>query len=439
MRKTMEVSMRRILIAAAIVLVLAAGAAAQSGKFDRYFEDGCLRVDLYHTGRAEVEIFSVDQIIREPYWGGNPRSLVDTLNLGQYLLRVFDARTNDLIFSRGYSSIFGEWITTDEAMEGESATFHETLVMPFPRGAVQIRIDRRDRENRFVNVFDTVIDPSGYHVTTENRYSGFRARTLIKNGPPPKKVDIVILGDGYPGDRIHKLREDAETLLAAFFEVEPFKSRKEDFNVRLIECVSAGEGVDNPREGVFRDNILGLSFNSLDLDRYMVVSDNRTVRDMAAKVPYDNIILLANEKKYGGGGIFNLYSAGISDNQYSEYVFIHEFGHAFAGLADEYFSSKVTYNDMYPRGVEPWEPNITALLDKDNVKWKELMDEGTPVPTPDDSTCAGVTGCFEGAGYSAKGLYRSYRDCIMFSKDTEQGFCPACRAAIERMIDFKTR
>lgn len=435
----MEFPVKKVIIAAAAVLIIAAGAAAQGRTFDRYFEDGCLRVDLYHTGRGDVEIFSVDEIIREPYWGGNPRSLVDTLNLGQYMLRVFDRKTNDLIFSRGYNSIFGEWVTTGEAERGEAATFHETLLMPFPRGEVQIRIDRRDRENRFVNVFDKVIDPSGYHVTTENRYAGFRARALIKNGPPSRKVDIVMLGDGYTGDRIHKLREDAESLLAAFFEVEPFKSRKEDFNVRLIECVSAEEGVDNPREGVFVDNILGLSFNSLDLDRYMVVSDNKTVRDIAAKVPYDNIILLANEKKYGGGGIFNLYSASISDNQFSEYVFVHEFGHSFAGLADEYYSSKVTYNDMYPRGVEPWEPNITALLDKDDIKWKELIVEGTPIPTPDDSTYAGVAGCFEGAGYSAEGLYRSYRDCIMFSKATGQGFCPACRAAIERMIDFNTR
>ncbi len=406
--------------------------------FDTYFTRGALRVDLYHTGVADVEIYAVDGILKEPFWGGNPRQLIDDMNLGGHMFRVYDLATNVLIFSRGYCSIFGEWVTVDEAIRGEARTFHESLIMPFPKGPVQIRIERRDRENIFRTVYDLIVDPDDYHIATEKRHSGFRIRKIVDNGPSDRKVDIAILADGYRRDEIHKLREDVDRFVDILFDVEPFRSRRKDFNVRLVESMSAQSNVDNPREGVYRENLLGLSFNSLDLDRYMLSLSNKIIRDVAAKVPYDQIIILANEEKYGGGGIFRLFATCISDNEHDGYVFVHEFGHNFAGLADEYFSSQVSYNDAYPAGVEPWEPNITALLDPESVKWRHLIGDGTPVPTPDDSLHAGMTGVFEGAGYSAKGLYRSASDCIMKSKAIV-GFCPACTEAIERMIDFHTR
>lgn len=406
--------------------------------FDTYFMDGTLRVDLYHTGAGDGEVYAIDEIIREPHWGGNPRHLIDDMNLGGSIFRVYDLETNVLIYSNGYCSIFGEWVTVDEAMEGVAKTFHESLIMPFPRAPVQIRIDRRDRENIFRTVYDFVVDPGDFHIKTGTRYSHFRMRKILDNGPPDRKVDIVILADGYKKDEMHKLRKDVKRLVDVLFDVEPFRSRKRDFNVRLIESVSAESNVDDPRQGVYRDNFLGLSFNSLDLDRYMLSLSNKVIRDVAARVPYDRIVLLANEDKYGGGGIFRLFAACISDNEFDEYVFVHEFGHNFAGLADEYFSSKVTYNDIYPAGVEPWEPNITALLDPENVKWGDLIEDGTPVPTPDDSLHADLAGCFEGAGYSAEGLYRSAHDCIMKSKKLD-GFCPACLEAIEKMIDYYTK
>ncbi|MBN1162938.1 MAG: peptidase M64 [Candidatus Krumholzibacteriota bacterium] len=430
--------MRRLTLILLVILVVFPSLSRAQVDFDRYFTKGSLRVDLFHTGVAGEEVYAIDEIIREPFWGGNPRALIDTLNLGGHLLRVYDLNTNRLIFSRGYCSLFGEWVTVDEALEGIARTFHESLIMPFPQAAVQIKIDHRDRENIFRTTFDFIVDPADFHITTESRYSGFKIRKLQDKGDPARKVDIVILGDGYQKSELHKLRDDVKRFLDIFFGVEPFKSRRDDFNVRLVESWSAESKVDNPRQGIYRNNLLGLSFNSLELDRYMLSPSNKVIRDVAAKVPYDQIILLANEEKYGGGGIFNLYSTCVSDNEFDGYIFVHEFGHAFAGLADEYYSSNVSYNDMYPQGIEPWEPNITALLNPGKVKWGHLIKAGTPVPTPDDSTFAGVTGCFEGAGYSAKGLYRSQRDCIMKSKILT-GFCPACRAAIERMIDFQTR
>jgi hypothetical protein len=421
-----------------IALLQAAPASAGDIEFNDWFAEGCLRVDVYHTGTAESETYALDELIREPHWGGNPRRLLDTTNLGGHILRVYDLETNREIFSRGYCSLFGEWATTDEAIEGFPRTFHETLLMPMPKRPVQVRIDRRDRENIFHNVWDLVVDPSDYHIMTETRFSGFRVRSIENNGSPANKVDIVILADGYDKDEIHKLRDDVKRFMGVFFDTEPFASRRKDFNVRLVESISAESGVDDPRKSVYRDNLLGLTFNTFELDRYMLSMANKTIRDVAAKVPYDIVILLANEEKYGGGGIFNLYATCISDNEHDGYVFTHEFGHAFAGLADEYYSSEVSYNDMYPRGIEPWEPNITALLDPENAKWGDMIDEETPIPTPDDSLHAGIVGCFEGAGYSAKGLYRPSQTCRMFEKGLVD-FCPVCRKAIEDMIDFHTR
>ncbi|MCK4235771.1 MAG: peptidase M64, partial [Candidatus Krumholzibacteria bacterium] len=364
--------MRRFFIALfAIILFLPLHAEGRVD-FDRFFTRGALRIDLFHTGTSDTEIYSLDEMIEQPFWAGNPRALLDTLNLGGYLLRVYDLATNALIYSRGYCSIFGEWVTTDEAREGIARTFHESLIMPYPRKPVQVRIDRRDKHNIFRNVFDLVVDPSDYHIRKGRRYGYFRVRKLRENGPTGRKIDIVILGDGYRKDQVHKLRKDVERFLNSFFGTEPFKSRRDDFNVRLIESISEESGVDNPREEVYTSSILGLSFNSLDIDRYMLTTSNKALRDIAANVPYDQIIILANTEKYGGGGIFNLYSTCCSDNEYDGYIFVHEFGHAFAGLADEYYSSSVTYNDMYPRGVEPWEPNITALLDTTDVKWGDL-------------------------------------------------------------------
>ena len=425
------------------VLLLTIGAQAFAGghpaanriEFERFFSSRALRIDLYHSGDAREDLYSLDEVRQEPFWAGNPRNLIDTLNVGSCILRVFDVKTNTMIYSRGYSSVFDEWKTTAEALAGFPRTFHESLIIPLPKAPVLVCVDTRDRNNVFRHAYDVVVDPADYHVNTERRYAGFRVLEIFENGPPANKVDIALLGDGYHANEMHKLRKDAERLLAVLFEAEPFKSRKADFNVRLIETISAESGIDEPREGKYRGNLLGLSHNSFDIPRYVLTFSNKVMRDIAGNAPYDLVVIISNMKRYGGGGIYNLYSISSVDNEFSGYVFTHEFGHAFAGLGDEYYSSEVAYNDLYPKGMEPWEPNITALLDTANVKWGDLIRAGTPVPTPDDSLHADVVGCFEGAGYSAKGLYRPCRDCIMFSKRVGP-FCPVCRRAIDRMIDY---
>jgi hypothetical protein len=435
MRRSM---MRRFCVFVLSIILSTRVIAAEQSAFDRYFTAKSLRIDLYHTGDARMEVYSLDEVRVEPFWGGNPRSLIDTLNLGSCIVRVFDLETNAMIFSRGYCSLFDEWKTTDEAISGFARTFSESLMIPLPKGKVQVRIETRNRSNVFRPAFDLIVDPADYHVCAERRFKDVRAIELIDNGSCGSKVDVAVLGDGYDANEMHKLHKDAERLLGVLFDAEPFKSRRRDFNVRLLEPASADSGVDEPREGKYRSNILDLSFNTFDIPRYMLTYSNKVVRDIAGNVPYDIVIIIANAKRYGGGGIYNLYSDASADNEFSGYVFVHEFAHAFAGLGDEYYSSEVAYNDIYPKGMEPWEPNITALLDTTRIKWGDLIRSGTPIPTPDDSTHTGIVGCFEGAGYSAKGLFRPTRDCVMFSKKVGP-FCPVCRRAIDRMIDLYTR
>jgi hypothetical protein len=306
---------------------------------------------------------------------------------------------------------------------------------------------------------------------------------LLSNGDPAQKVDLLVLGDGFTANEMESYREAAQEVMNALFAEEPFRSRKSDFNVWIIETPSGHSGISQPRSGVFRDTPLGARYNSFDSQRYILSLDDRKWRDVAAAAPYDAVIILVNDRKYGGGGIYNLYSTASAGSAFAPYLYVHEFGHHFAGLGDEYYTSPVSYEAPPSISVEPWEPNITALLDPAQLKWRDLLEEGTPLPTPwakEDydkesraiqdrrarlrkegapeealeklfqeereaftaqlgaEKYAGKTGAFEGAGYMAQGLYRPSADCIMFTRDNV-GFCTVCSRAITRMIDLHTR
>jgi len=473
---------RRNVIWVALLLVTMTVAVQSSDTFDRFFVSKTMRVDYFHTGTKTSEIFSLDQVYEEPIWAGSKVNLIDTLNLGKYLVKVFDVQTNQLIYSRGFCSIFGEWQTTTEAAQGVYRTFHESVLFPFPKRSVQVVIAVRDNQMHFQNKFSTVIDPNSRFVNREKHDHGYKVYQVFNHGPCEKKVDLLILGDGYTAAEMEKFRRDVQHYVGVMFDTSPFKERKKDFNVWAMEVISPESGIDKPRKNVWKHTALGASYNSLDSQRYILTLDNRTLRDIASGAPYDFLYILINSNQYGGGGIFNLYSTCFTGTDkpgmewQADYVFVHEFGHSFGGLADEYYTSAVAYTEFYPRGVEPWEPNITALLDKENLKWKDFLEPGTPLPTPWDKAIFdsleavrakldrnapdyyekrqaifnqqkellhkqkywGKVGAFEGAGYCSEGLYRPYLDCRMFSLSLV-GFDPVCRAAIERMIDFYTR
>ncbi len=463
-----------------MLLIVCSSAWSQSpATYSRYFGDKTMRVDYFHTGTAKDEFFSLDQAYEEGAWPGGKTNLIDTLNLGEYMLKVFDLKSNQLIFSRGYATVFGEWQTTEEARNGIYRTFHETVRFPFPKRTVQVVVAARNEQNLFVDKFYTVVEPDSRFVNREQKKYSFAVKPFLKNGEPEKKVDLLIIGDGYTQEDVGKFREDVSRYTQMLFKNKPFNERKKDFNIWTIEVISQDSGIDDPRENKWRQTALDASYNAFDSQRYVLTFSNKEVRNISAVAPYDYIYILVNTSRYGGGAIFNCFATCYTGSQnsepewWSDYVFVHEFGHLFAGLADEYYTSDVSYLDFYPQNVEPWEPNITRLLDVNHPKWAEWLRPDTPIPTPwakvehDSLTAvsqkllrsdpnekdksdrirkqiqnllhsgANLVGCFEGAGYASKGIYRPAIDCKMFSK-TVGPFCPVCEKAIERMIDFHT-
>jgi hypothetical protein len=449
------------------VFVLMAGSALAA-------EPRTMRLDYYHTGDAAGEHFALDTVVVEGAWPGDLSRAIDDTNLGKYFFEVVDRKTNRVLYSRGFASIYGEWETTGEAKEHWRA-FQESVRFPEPSGPVQVNFKKRDRRNAFREVWSVEVDPAAPTVDRTAPPAAKNVWAVMKNGEPKDKVDLLLMGDGYTAAEMDKWHADARRLAALLFASSPFKERRADFNVWAVDTPAAASGISRPSDGVWRRSALGASYDAFGSERYVLTYDNKRLREAAAAAPYEFIEIVVNDRKYGGGGIFNLYATVAADNAFTPYIFVHEFGHHFAGLADEYYTSDVAYTPPAER-VEPWEPNATA--DAQAGKWKDLVTPGVPLPTPwpkqefeafqaeyqarrrairaqhrpeaemealfrdeqsretkllGGAAQAGKTGAFEGALYEARGYFRPQIDCIMFSRD-EVGFCSVCRRAIERVI-----
>jgi len=434
-----------------------------------------LRVDYYHTGNSHEEWFSLDRVVLEPLeWPGNPNKASDESQLGNYLFEVRERDSGKLVYSRGFNSVFGEWQTTEEALHG-NRTFSESLRFPSPEAPVEVSLKERAGTG-FREVWKTVVDPKDKFVDRSRPPSPGALMELQKMGDPATKVDLLVLGDGYTAAERRKFEKDARRFVEALFSTSPFREHRKDFNVWGL-CPAAEEsGVSRPSSGIYRRSPVGAAYDTFGTERYVLTTENRALRDVASFAPYEFIEILVNGPTYGGGGIFNQYATVAIDNRWAGYVGVHEFGHQFAGLADEYYTSDVAYLPAEKK-TEPWEPNVTALLDPANLKWKDLVAAGTPAPTPWDKEefdrferdiqrqrkelreagkpeaemdelfrkerekedamlgsqkYAGKVGAFEGANYEAKGYYRPEVDCIMFTR--HMTFCAVCRRAIERVI-----
>jgi hypothetical protein len=469
---------RRTLIAAALVALAAAPLFAAS--FGEVFVDKTMRVDYFHTSTPKGdEIIALDRIVSDGRWSGSQTRLVDTSNLGKYLFEVIDRETNQVIYSRGFASIYGEWETTEDVKQ-RPGTFHESLRFPWPKNAVQVVLKKRDTQNAFQQIWSTNIEPGSRFVNPSDVKPAGKVWTVFENGPASQKVDLLVIGEGYTDAQLPKFQGDVKRLVGKLFDTEPFKSHKSDFNVRALHLSVAQSGVNRPRTRDDHRTPISAEYNIFDSERYVLTTDNRALRDAASSAPYDFLEILVNEKQYGGGGIFNDQATASVDSGFSEYVFVHEFGHHFAALADEYYTSDVAYATGGTDHPEPWEPNITALKDPAKLKWRDLVDKATPLPTPwkkaefeahqteyqaerrklreanvpetemdklfrkelewetkflGSEPYAWKVGAFEGGGYEAKGIYRPQADCIMFTRD-EVGFCKVCSRAIERVIDM---
>jgi hypothetical protein len=466
--------MKRLFFLALVCLVGYAGYADVN--FDKYFIDQTMRLDYYHTGNADEEHFAFDAMINDGVWPGSKVQLIDNIKLGKYFFEVLDLASNEVLYSRGFSSIYGEWETTGEA-KTQWGVLHESVRFPWPKGDVKVIIYKRNIHNTFDKVWEYAINTKHHRAFTRSIDDFYNVYPIVENGKPATQVDIVVLGEGYTKDEMDKFHKDAERFAEVLLDAEPFAASKDKFSIRAVETPSPHSGVNHPHQDIKTRSALSVTYGAFNSQRYALGYDNRTIRDASAAVPYDFTVILMNDSIYGGGGIYNLYITAAVDNAFQEYLFVHEFGHHFADLADEYYTSATAY-DMNQELIEPWELNVTANTDPETIKWKDILTEDTPVPTPwdkekydehsiafqkeraklraakapenvmetffiekrewDDKLLAemeysGRVGAFEGARYEATGLYRSAPNCIMFTRHDK--FCPACQRAIKMIID----
>ena len=466
-------SIERTALALLASLLLAAQAAAEA--------PAAMRVDFYHSGNYDTEIFSLDRVVLEPLpWTGNMQRPHDRTLRGKYLFEIVDPDTGAVAWSRSFSSIYGEWETTREARD-MNRTYHESVRFPAQADDFELVLKKRNARNDFEEIWRLPIDPNDYLVHRESAAYADRVVAIVDNGDPTTKVDLLILGDGYTEEEHDKFIARAKELADVLFATPPFRERQADFNVWALAPATAESGVSRPSTQTYRDTPLGTTYDAFRSERYVLTFDNRNMRRIASSTPYDFIEILTNTEVYGGGGIYGLFSTAAADNEWAPYLFVHEFGHHFAGLADEYYTSAVAYEPPATI-IEPYEPNVTALLDPADLKWKLLVTPNTPLPTPwpkaafeehsiavqkrraemraanvsenemnalfrytkefteelfSKSEYKDAIGAFEGANYEAEGFYRSAQNCLMFTRTDY--FCPVCAAAIEDVIDEYTK
>jgi hypothetical protein len=456
-------------------LLLAASAAVQAA------QPATVRLDYFHTGSATTEHYAVERVVIEPLpWAGDMRRTIDDSNRGNNLVEVRDAASGKLLYSRGFSTVFAEWRSTAEAGKLERG-FGESVRFPKPDRPVQVRILKRDASNAFVEAWKVDIDTDAMDVVRKQAPAPVQPIPIMVHGPSPQKVDLLIVGDGYTQSELPRFEAAARRLAEHLFKVSPFKERKQDFNVWGLALPTQESGVSRPSTGSYHQSPLGARYDIFGSERYVLTTDNRALRELAQYAPYEFIEILVNNETYGGGGIFGQFSTAAANNDWANYLFVHEFGHHFAGLADEYYTSPVAYATGGER-IEPWEPNATALRDPAQLKWKKFVKDGTPLPTPwpkqvyeeqsrayqkeraalrkanrPESEMSAlfqrdlkasnalfsrdpnyrVNGAFEGANYEATGYYRPAMQCIMF--DRSDAFCDVCSDAISTIIDLYSR
>jgi hypothetical protein len=437
-----------------------------------------LRVDLQHGGDARTEHYALERVVVEALpWPGNPDRPIDDTDRGTNLFEVLDAASGKVLYSRGFSTIFGEWRSTEEA-KSLTRSFQESMRLPMPSAPVTLRVSTRGPDNRFVPLWSAPLDPASTDIERVAVVAPAKPRLIHGDGNPVHKVDLLMLGDGYTADELAKFEADARRMAAHLFTVSPFKQRAADFNVWALTVPVPVSGVSRPSTGRHRASATGLRYDIFGSERYALSVDNRAWRELAQHAPYDVVEIIFNSETYGGGAIFGQFSTAAAGNDWANYLFVHEFGHHFAGLADEYYTSAVAYESGAGR-PEPWEPNATANLDRATLKWRHLVSPSTKLPTPwpkpafeafqrenqarraelraqrrpeaemsalfsaeqalvenlfSDAENHDAVGAFEGANYQALGYFRPQMQCLMFSRhDT---FCRVCDDAIEQIIDL---
>lgn len=426
---------KKIISALTVLLLISGGMKAQN--FDEYFSEKTLRVDYLFNGNAQQQTISLDELVSLPGWAGRRHSLNQFPLAGNGNIVMKDKESGKVIYRTSFSSLFQEWLGEDEAKH-VTRGFENSFLLPYPKHPAIVTIQLMDAYHKpcaslthEINPKDILIHQRGTTRITPHRY-------LLQSGPSDKCIDIAIMAEGYTADEMNLFYKDAQEACDAIFAHEPFKHMKNKFNIVAVESVSQDSGVSIPRNNEWKSTAVNSHFDTFYSDRYLTTRSVKAMHNWLAGIPYEHIIILANTDTYGGGGIFNAYLLTTAHHAMFKPVVVHEFGHSFGGLADEY-AYDTAPSPLYPYTVEPWEPNITTLVDFKS-KWEDLILENTPIPTPietDSTTIYTKVGVYEGGGYTLKGIYRPTTECRMKINEAPC-FCPVCEKALEKLILFYT-
>ncbi|WP_373582825.1 IgA Peptidase M64 [Bacteroides stercoris] len=417
------------------LLCLIAVSSTRAQVFADHFADKTLRVDYIFNGNASGQAICLDGLSALPTWAGRKHHLAELPLQGNGQIVMRNAASGKTIYTTSFSSLFQEWLETDEA-RNVTKGFENTFLLPYPLQPVEIEITLLDpRRNvrasmkHIVHPNDVLIEQKGNSHITPHKY-------LLHNDSPEKCIDVAILAEGYTLQEMQAFYGDADIACKSIFDHEPFKSMKKRFNVVAVASPSTDSGVSVPRLNEWKHTAFSSHFSTFYSDRYLTTSRVKAIHDALAGIPYEHIIILANTEEYGGGGIYNSYTLTTAHHPMFRPVVVHEFGHSFGGLADEYFYDNDVMTDTYPLDIEPWEQNISTQVDF-AAKWKDMLSENTPVPTPAEVSENYPTGVYEGGGYSAKGIFRPAENCRMRTNEYP-AFCPVCQRALRRIIEFYT-
>lgn len=404
-----------------MLLAFAMNAAAQD--FNTYFADKTLRIDYNFSGNAKEQHIAVDELKLSPRWYGKRKRLAELPMEGNGQITVKDHKSGTTIYRNSFSTLFQEWLSYPEA-ETTSKAFENVFLVPMPKDTVDITIDLRNNRREVVASLTHQVVPSDILIRHIGERNVTPYETLLQAKDTTKCIHIAFLAEGYQQHEMTTFINDAKIAIEALFAHEPFKSMKERFNIVAVKAPSIDSGTSEPGNGIWKQTALSSHFDTFYSDRYLTTLNLKDLHDLLAGTPYEHIIVLVNTEKYGGGGILNSYNLSMTHHPKYRPVVVHEFGHSFAGLADEY-AYETEDIPMYPHDIEPWEKNITTKVDF-HGKWEDMISKDSKA------------GLYEGAGYSLKGVYRAYPDCRMRTNENPE-FCDVCKRILQNVIDFYTK
>ena len=401
------------------------------------FADSTLRLDYIFSGDNRTQHIAVDQLSKTAGWYGRRHHLAELPLEGNGQLTMVDQASGDTLYRHSFSTLFQEWQQTEEARH-VTKSFENTFVVPLPKRPVDVVVQLTDNHRRVQSMLRHSVDPQDILIRDRSSETSTPWRYIRRGGDSKDCIDVAFVAEGFGDDQMEDFLAMCDSSVAALSEHEPFRSMIDRFNFIAVMPVSRQNGVSIPHQGLWVDTPLASSFDTFYSDRYLTTLHIKRLYDLMTNIPFEHFIILANTTEYGGGGIYNSYNMASAKCPRSKLeVIVHEFGHSFGGLGDEYDYG----NDpepMYPADTEPWEPNLTTLVDFDS-KWKDMLSSGTAIPTvPDGKQLTTKVGVYEGGGYQQRGVYRPTQLCRMKVNEVHE-FCPVCQRALRRIIDFYTR